>query len=159
MSTVNFSDRPIRVLIAKPGLDGHDRGAKVLALALRDAGFEVLYTGLHRTCEEIVTIAVQEDVDIIGVSMLSGGHYAALSRITSLLREQEAEDILVVVGGFLPDREEIDAIKALGVRAVFDTDTRIEDVTSFFRAAVRERRAGLGASAAAASPKHGGEAA
>ncbi|MCL4182189.1 MAG: cobalamin B12-binding domain-containing protein [Burkholderiaceae bacterium] len=140
MSVEDPKDRPIRVLLAKPGLDGHDRGVKVLALALRDAGFEVLYTGLHRTCEEIVTMAIQEDVDVIGVSMLSGGHYAALSQIMALLREHKAQDIIVVAGGFLPDREEVEAIKALGVRAVFDTDTRIESVTSLLRDAVRERR-------------------
>lgn len=141
MSKAGFSQRPIRILIAKPGLDGHDRGAKVLALALRDAGFEVLYTGLHRTCEEIVAMAVQEDVDVIGVSMLSGGHHAALSRIMSLLREQDAGDILVVAGGFLPDRDEVREIKALGVRALFDTDTRIEDVVRFLREAVGAQRA------------------
>jgi len=125
--------KPIRILLAKPGLDGHDRGAKVLALGLRDAGFEVLYTGLHRTCEEIVRMAVQEDVDVIGVSMLSGGHYAALSRIMELLRTQDAQDILVVAGGFLPDPDEVRAIKELGVLEVFDTDTRIETVVSFLR--------------------------
>ena len=145
MSSPNFADPPIRILIAKPGLDGHDRGAKVLALALRDAGFEVLYTGLHRTCEEIVTTAVQEDVDVIGVSMLSGGHYAALSQIIKLLHEQDAEDIAVVAGGFLPDRKEIEAIKALGVRAVFDTDTRIDSVTAFLRDMVGQQRRAPGA--------------
>ncbi|MCC6533364.1 MAG: cobalamin-dependent protein [Burkholderiales bacterium] len=150
-------ERPIRVLIAKPGLDGHDRGAKVLALALRDAGFEVLYTGLHRSCEEITAIALQEDVDIIGVSMLSGGHYAALARIMSLLREQGIDDIIVVAGGFLPDPEEIAAIKALGVRAVFDTDTRMDAVIAFFREVVRQSRAaGTGV---AAAPRAPGEAA
>jgi methylmalonyl-CoA mutase C-terminal domain/subunit len=95
-------------------------------------------------------MAVQEDVDVIGVSMLSGGHYAALSGIMSLLSEQDADDILVVAGGFLPDREEVAAIKAVGVRAVFDTDTRIDDVTTFLQEAVRERRAGLGTQAAVA---------
>lgn len=140
MSSPNFVDRPIRILIAKPGLDGHDRGAKVLALALRDAGFEVLYTGLHRTCEEIATMAVQEDVDVIGVSMLSGGHFAVLSKLMTLLREQDAEDIAVVAGGFLPDRKEIEAIKALGVRAVFDSDARIDNVTAFLRDMVRQQR-------------------
>jgi len=144
MSNSKFSERPIRILIAKPGLDGHDRGAKVLALALRDAGFEVLYTGLHRTCQEIVTIAVQEDVDVIGVSMLSGGHYSALSQIMALLRDQSADDILVVAGGFLPDNAEVEAIKALGVLAVFDTDTRIEQVTTLLRDAVHAQRATAG---------------
>ena len=131
--------RPIRILLAKPGLDGHDRGAKVLALGLRDAGFEVLYTGLHRTCEEIVTMALQEDVDVIGVSMLSGGHYAALSRIMELLRAEKADDIVVIAGGFLPDPEEVEAIKKVGVKAVFDTDTRIEDVVKFLHANVPAR--------------------
>ena len=128
--------RPIRVLIAKPGLDGHDRGAQVLALGLRDAGFEVLYTGLHRSCEEIVAMALQEDVDVIGVSMLSGGHYAALSRIIALLREQAADDIVVIAGGFLPDPDEVAALKELGVRGVFDTDTRISDVVAFLHETV-----------------------
>ena len=131
--------KPIRVLLAKPGLDGHDRGAKVLALGLRDAGFEVLYTGLHRTCEEIVTMALQEDVDVIGVSMLSGGHHAALSRIMELLRAEKAEDIIVIAGGFLPDPEEVRAIMELGVKQVFDTDTRIEDVVKFLHANVPAR--------------------
>lgn len=140
MSSEQKRSRPWRILLAKPGLDGHDRGAKVLALGLRDAGFEVLYTGLHRTCEEIVTVALQEDVDVIGVSMLSGGHYAALSRIMELLRSENAADILVIAGGFLPDPEEIRAIKALGVREVFDTDTRIDDVVSFLRTALADRK-------------------
>jgi methylmalonyl-CoA mutase, C-terminal domain len=140
MSSSKPAAAPIRILLAKPGLDGHDRGAKVLALGLRDAGFEVLYTGLHRTCEEIVTIATQEDVDVIGVSMLSGGHVAALTSIMNLLRAQDAADILVVAGGFLPDQDEIAAIKALGVLDVFDTDTRIETVVSFLRDAVKTAR-------------------
>lgn len=140
MARYSVRDRPIRVLLAKPGLDGHDRGAKVLALGLRDAGFEVLYTGIHRTCEEIVMTAIQEDVDVIGVSMLSGGHYAALSRIMELLRKQEVQDIVVVAGGFLPDQDEIVALKGLGVREVFDTDTRLEDVVSFLRNVVTEDR-------------------
>lgn len=125
--------KKIRVLLAKPGLDGHDRGAKVLALGLRDAGFEVLYTGLHLSCEEIVSAAIQEDVDILGVSMLSGGQYSILSRIMELLRSGNADDIIVIAGGFLPDQQEIAAIKALGVREVFDTDTRIESVVSFIK--------------------------
>lgn len=144
MNERSFAERPIRVLIAKPGLDGHDRGAKVLALGLRDAGFEVLYTGLHRSCEEITTMALQEDVDIIGVSMLSGGHHAALSRIMTLLHAQGIDDVVVVAGGFMPDPGEIAAIKALGVAAVFDTDTRIDDVVTFFRQAVHDMREGRG---------------
>ena len=152
---MNEGDRPaipIRMLMAKPGLDGHDRGVKVLALALRDAGFEILYTGLHRTCEEIVTIAIQEDVEVIGVSMLSGGQYAILSRIMELLRAQAADDIIVVAGGFLPDQDEIRAIKQLGVREVFDTDTRMDAVVTYLREAVANRRA-----AAAASGKSGAD--
>lgn len=125
--------KPVRILLAKPGLDGHDRGAKVLALGLRDAGFEVLYTGLHRSCEEIVNTALQEDVDVIGVSMLSGGQYAILSRIMELLRQNDALDIAVIAGGFMPDQAEIEAIKALGVREVFDTDTRIDSVVAFIK--------------------------
>ena len=136
----DFSARPIRVLIAKPGLDGHDRGAKILALALRDAGFEVLYTGLHRTCEEIVTMAVQEDVDVIGISLLSGGHLQAVSDVMALLRAQDATDILVVVGGFLPDPQEVKVINELGAAGVFDTDTRLEDVVDFLREAVKKNR-------------------
>ena len=125
--------KPIRILLAKPGLDGHDRGVKVLALGLRDAGFEVLYTGLHRSCEDIVNTALQEDVDVLGVSMLSGGQYAILARIMQLLKEQNAQDIAVIAGGFMPDAAEIEAIKGLGVREVFDTDTRIDRVVSFIR--------------------------
>lgn len=133
------------MLLAKPGLDGHDRGVKVLALGLRDAGFEVLYTGLHRTCEEIVNTALQEDVDVIGVSVLSGGQYAALSRIVELMNEQDAGDVVIVAGGFLPDPDEVVAIKKLGVLGVFDTDTRIEDVVSFLRKAVAQVRSGSSA--------------
>lgn len=131
----------IRVLLAKPGLDGHDRGVKVIARALRDAGFEVLYTGLHRTCEQIVAIALQEDVDVIGVSALSGGHLAALTRIMELLREHQAEDTIVVAGGFIPDRREIETLKRIGVREVFDVDTRTGDVVAFLRQAVADRDA------------------
>ena len=125
--------KPLRILLAKPGLDGHDRGAKVLALGLRDAGFEVLYTGLHRSCEDIVNTALQEDVDVIGVSMLSGGQYAILSRIMALLKQNDALDIAVIAGGFMPDQAEIEAIKTLGVREVFDTDTRIDSVVAFIK--------------------------
>jgi methylmalonyl-CoA mutase C-terminal domain/subunit len=127
----------IRVLRAKPGLDGHDRGVKVIARALRDAGFEVLYTGLHQTCEQIVMTALQEDVDVIGVSILSGGHMGALTRIMELLREHHAEDVVVVAGGFIPDEHEVRALKRLGVREIFDVDTRTETVVAFLREAVR----------------------
>lgn len=130
--------RRIRVLLAKPGLDGHDRGVKVIARALRDAGFEVLYTGLHQTCEEIVATAIQEDVDVIGVSILSGGHMVALSGIMDLLRRQGvAGEIVVVAGGFIPDEREVAGLKALGVREIFDVDTRTDTVVEFLRAAVK----------------------
>ncbi len=131
-------DKRIRVLLAKPGLDGHDRGVKVIARALRDAGFEVLYTGLHQTCEQIAATAIQEDVDVIGVSILSGGHMGALSRIMELLREHEAEDIVVVAGGFIPDEHEVATLKRLGVREIFDVDTRTDTVVTFLREVVTE---------------------
>jgi len=137
--TVMAQTKAIRVLLAKPGLDGHDRGVKVVARALRDAGFEVLYTGLHQTCEQIVAIATQEDVDVIGVSALSGGHMGALSRIMELLRERHAEDIVLIAGGFIPDEDEVRALKAIGVREVFDVDTRTEDIVAFIRQATAER--------------------
>ncbi len=126
----------IRVLLAKPGLDGHDRGVKIIARTLRDAGFEVLYTGLHQTCEQIVATAIQEDVDVIGVSILSGGHMGALSRIMQLLRDQQAGDIVVVAGGFIPDEQEVATLKQLGVREIFDVDTRTDTVVTFLRDAV-----------------------
>jgi methylmalonyl-CoA mutase C-terminal domain/subunit len=130
--------RRIRVLLAKPGLDGHDRGVKVIARALRDAGFEVLYTGLHQTCEQIVATAIQEDADVIGVSILSGGHMVALSGIMELLRRHGvADEIVVVAGGFIPDEREVAELKALGVREIFDVDTRTDTVVEFLRAAVK----------------------
>lgn len=129
--------------MAKPGLDGHDRGVKVIARALRDAGFEVLYTGLHQTCEQIVAAAIQEDVDVIGVSMLSGGHMAALSQIMELLREHRADGIIVVAGGFIPDEDEVRALKHMGIREVFDVDTRTDAVVSFLREAVVARVTGV----------------
>ena len=111
-------DRPIRVVIAKAGLDGHDRGAKVIARALRDAGMEVIYTGLHQTPEQIVETAIQEDADAIGVSILSGAHMTLVPRILDLLREQEADDVLVVVGGTIPG-EDAEELKQAGVAAIF----------------------------------------
>lgn len=141
MDMAGKAGRPLRILLAKPGLDGHDRGVKVLALSLRDAGFEVLYTGLHRSCEEIVRTAIQEDVDVIGVSMLSGGQYAILSALLALLRKEDAADIAVIAGGFLPDQEEILALKKLGVLEVFDTDTKVTDVVSYLRNLAGQRQA------------------
>lgn len=131
--TARKAGRPLRILLAKPGLDGHDRGVKVLALGLRDAGFEVLYTGLHRSCEEIVTTAIQEDVDVIGVSMLSGGQYAIMSMLVDLLKKAQADDIAVIAGGFMPDQEEIRALKDMGVKEVFDTDAKVGDVVAWLK--------------------------
>ena len=124
--------RPIRVLVAKPGLDGHDRGAKVVALALRDAGFEVIYTGLHQTVEQIVEAATQEDVDVIGLSILSGAHLPIARKLMAKLREAKMEDVLVMVGGNIPERD-IAPLKALGVAGVFPTGSRFEDIAAFFR--------------------------
>jgi len=113
---------PVRVLVGKAGLDGHDRGAKVVARLLRDAGMEVVYTGLHRTPEQIVTAAVQEDVDVVGISILSGAHMTLLPKVIDLLRKQGAGDIAVVVGGVIPD-EDIPELQKMGVAAVFPQDT------------------------------------
>jgi methylmalonyl-CoA mutase cobalamin-binding domain/chain len=117
-----MSDQRVRVLIAKVGLDGHDRGARVVARALRDGGMDVVYTGLHRTPEEVVAAAVQEDVDIIGVSILSGAHLILLPRVLELLRQARAEDIVVVAGGVIPD-EDVPILRALGVADVVLPDT------------------------------------
>src|ERR1700679_2171196 len=116
---------PIRVLVAKPGLDGHDRGAKVIARALRDAGMEVIYTGLRQTPEMIVNAAIQEDVDCVGLSILSGAHNTIVPRITALLREKNAGDILVVLGGTIPEQD-IPALKESGVAAIFGPGTALE---------------------------------
>jgi methylmalonyl-CoA mutase C-terminal domain/subunit len=124
--------RRLRVLIAKPGLDGHDRGAKVVAYLLKEAGFEVIYTGLHKTVEEIVETAIQEDVDVIGLSILSGAHLPITEKLMALLRERGAEDILVTVGGVIPSRD-IDKLKAMGVVAVFPGgSTSFQDILKFF---------------------------
>jgi methylmalonyl-CoA mutase C-terminal domain/subunit len=124
------ADRPLKVLIAKPGLDGHDRGAKVVAHALRDAGIEVLYSGLKRTPEELV--AVQEDVDVIGLSVLSGAHLTLSGRILERLREADAQDVAVVVGGTIPARD-AEALRAMGVRAVFPMGTGLPEIVAYFR--------------------------
>ena len=118
--------------MAKPGLDGHDRGAKVVALALRDAGFEVIYTGLHQTVERLVEAATQEDVDVIGLSILSGAHLPISKKLVAKLRDAKMEDVLVVVGGNIPERD-IAPLKALGVTGVFPTGSRFEDIAAFIR--------------------------
>jgi methylmalonyl-CoA mutase C-terminal domain/subunit len=131
-----MSERPIKVLIAKPGLDGHDRGAKVLARGLRDEGFEVVYTGLRQTPEMVVTAALQEDVDVVGLSILSGAHMTLVPRICALLREKGLDDVLVTVGGIIPD-DDVPALKEAGVMAVFGPGTTIASVADFIRANVR----------------------
>jgi methylmalonyl-CoA mutase C-terminal domain/subunit len=129
---------PIRVLVAKPGLDGHDRGAKVIARAFRDAGMEVIYTGLRQTPEAIVSAAIQEDVDCIGLSILSGAHNAIVPRITALLREQHAEDILLILGGTIPEGDQ-QALRANGVAAVFGPGTPLDTTIAFIREHIKPR--------------------
>ena len=131
-----MSERKIRVLIAKPGLDGHDRGAKVIARALRDAGMEVIYTGLRQTPEMIATAALQEDVDAVGISILSGAHKTLCPRIVGLMRENGMEDTLVVVGGIVPN-DDIAELKANGISEVFLPGTSTQDIIDFLRANVR----------------------
>lgn len=133
-----MSDRKIRVLVAKPGLDGHDRGAKVIARALRDAGMEVIYTGLRQTPEMIAAAAVQEDVDAVGISILSGAHNTLCPRIVDLLREQGMDDCLVLVGGIVP-QEDIPVLQSKGVAAVFLPGTSTEDIVKFLNENVKER--------------------
>jgi methylmalonyl-CoA mutase, C-terminal domain len=130
-----MSDAPIRVVIAKPGLDGHDRGAKVVARALRDAGMEVIYTGLRQTPEQIANAVVQEDAAVLGMSILSGAHNQIFPEVLRLLREKGAGDVMVFAGGIIPD-EDIPALKALGIREVFQPGTSTEDVVAFVRKSV-----------------------
>lgn len=131
-----MSDRPIRVLVAKPGLDGHDRGAKVLAHSLRDAGMEVIYTGLHQTPEMIVNSAIQEDVDVVCVSILSGAHQRVFPEVMRLLKEKDALDIPVVGGGIIPDRD-IPALKAAGVKEIFTPGSALSAIVDFIQKLVR----------------------
>jgi methylmalonyl-CoA mutase C-terminal domain/subunit len=128
-------ERKIRVVVAKPGLDGHDRGAKIVARALRDAGMEVIYTGLHQTPEQIVETAIQEDADAVGISLLSGAHMTLVPRILELLRENGAEDVLVVLGGTIPD-DDAEELKKQGVAAVFGPGAPTSDIVEFLTAAV-----------------------
>lgn len=131
-------DRPIKVLIAKPGLDGHDRGAKVLARGLRDEGFEVVYTGLRQSPEMIVTAALQEDVDAVGLSILSGAHMTLLPRITERMRAEGLDDVLVLAGGIIPD-DDIAALREAGVASVFGPGTTIGEVAEYIRMNVKPR--------------------
>jgi methylmalonyl-CoA mutase C-terminal domain/subunit len=130
--------RKIRVIIAKPGLDGHDRGAKVIARALRDAGMEVVYMGLRQTPEQIVAAALQEDADVIGLSILSGAHMHICPRVTELLRQKGMEDVLLVIGGIIPDVD-IQALKDMGVGGIFLPGTPMQEIVEFIRAHVRPR--------------------
>ena len=130
-------DSRIRVLVAKPGLDGHDRGAKVIARALRDAGMEVVYTGLRQTPEMIVNAALQEDVQVIGLSILSGAHNAIVPRVLELLKEKQMTDVLVIVGGIVPD-EDAAELKRQGVGAVFQPGASLEAIVEFIRGSVKQ---------------------
>jgi len=130
-------DHRIRVLVAKPGLDGHDRGAKVIARALRDAGMEVVYTGLRQTPEMIVNAALQEDVQVIGLSILSGAHNAIVPRVMELLKEKQMSDVLVIVGGIVPD-EDAAQLKRLGVAQVFQPGASLEAIVNFIRSSVKQ---------------------
>ena len=124
--------KTLRILVAKPGLDGHDRGAKIVARALRDAGMEVIYTGLRQTPEQIVSAAIQEDVDAVGLSILSGAHLHLFSKVMKLLKEQEVNDILVFGGGIIPD-EDLPELKKIGVSAVFQPGSSTEDIVQFLQ--------------------------
>jgi len=133
-----MGEQKIRVLVAKPGLDGHDRGAKVIARALRDAGMEVIYTGLRQTPEMIVNAALQEDVDVIGLSILSGAHNAIVPRVMDLLRQNKMDDVIVIVGGIIPDQD-LERMKAAGVAAVFQPGTAMDEIVQFIRTHVKPR--------------------
>jgi methylmalonyl-CoA mutase C-terminal domain/subunit len=134
------TSRKIRVVVAKPGLDGHDRGAKIIARALRDAGMEVIYTGLHQTPEQIVETALQEDADAVGLSILSGAHMTLVPKVVALLKEQQAQDILVVVGGTIP-AQDIPELKELGVAEVFTPGAPTQAIVDYLQGAVGERGA------------------
>jgi methylmalonyl-CoA mutase C-terminal domain/subunit len=132
------TEEKIRVLVAKPGLDGHDRGAKVIARALRDAGMEVIYTGLRQTPEMIVSAAVQEDVNVIGLSILSGAHNAIVPRVMDLLKQNKMDDVIVVVGGIIPDQD-VAHLKAIGVAAIFQPGTAMDTIVQFIRGNIKPR--------------------
>jgi methylmalonyl-CoA mutase, C-terminal domain len=137
------NERKIRVLVAKPGLDGHDRGAKVIARALRDSGMEVIYTGLRQTAEMIVTASLQEDVDVIGLSILSGAHNAIVPRVTQLLKDNKMDDVLLLVGGIIPDQD-IAGLKQNGVAGIFQPGTPMDDIVKFIRENVKHRGVAAG---------------
>jgi methylmalonyl-CoA mutase C-terminal domain/subunit len=133
--TATATQRKIRVVVAKPGLDGHDRGAKIIARALRDAGMEVIYTGLHQTPEQIVQTVIQEDADAIGLSILSGAHMTLVPRIVELLNEQGVDDVLVTVGGTIP-HDDVTPLKELGISEVFTPGATIQEIVDFIRSRV-----------------------
>ena len=130
--------RPIRALVAKPGLDGHDRGAKIIARAFRDAGFEVIYTGLRQTPEQIVNAALQEDVDVVGLSVLSGAHMTLCPRIMEIIRQEKLDDVLVIAGGIIPDAD-VDRLKEAGISAVFPPGSSTEEIVRYVRKNARDR--------------------
>lgn len=132
------TDRKIRVVVAKPGLDGHDRGAKIIARALRDSGMEVIYTGLHQTPEQIVETVIQEDADAIGVSILSGAHMTLVPKILELLKAEGIDDVLITVGGTIPNKD-IDDLKEMGVSGVFTPGSPTDSIVDFIRTGVRDR--------------------
>lgn len=132
--------RKLRILVAKPGLDGHDRGARVIARAFRDAGFEVIYTGCHQTPEQIVSTAIQEDVDIIGLSILSGAHTYSFPKVMELLKENGAEDITVIGGGIFP-LEDIPKLKEIGIKEIFEPGAKLHDITEWVNANIKPRTA------------------
>ena len=132
-----MTEKKLRILVAKPGLDGHDRGAKVVARALRDAGMEVIYLGLKQTPEQIVETAIQEDVDVIGLSCLSGAHNYLFSKVIELLKENKAEDIMVTCGGIIPD-EDCQSLKKLGVKGIFGPGTSTVDIVEFIKNNVKK---------------------
>jgi len=129
-------ERKIRVLIAKPGLDGHDRGAKIVARALRDAGMEVVYTGLHQTAEQVVKTAIQEDVDVIGLSLLSGAHMTLFVDVANLLKEKKMDDVLFIGGGIIPEGD-VPVLKEAGIAGVFGPGTPVEDIVTFVKKNVK----------------------
>jgi methylmalonyl-CoA mutase C-terminal domain/subunit len=131
-------DRKLRVMVAKPGLDGHDRGARIIARAFRDAGFEVVYTGLHQTPDSIVQAAIQEDVDLIGLSSLAGAHMYLFPEVVRLLREKEVDDVVVVGGGIIPD-DDIPRLKTKGIMEVFTPGTKLDDIVNWVRENVKPR--------------------
>ncbi len=132
--------RRLRILVAKPGLDGHDRGARVIARAFRDAGFEVVYTGCHQTPEQIVSTAIQEDVDLIGLSILSGAHTYSFPRILELLSKNNAEDISVIGGGIFP-LEDIPKLKSIGIKEIFEPGSKLKDITDWVTENIKPRKA------------------